>query len=208
MASHLTTEERDRIVQLRHRGANQKEIARALTRSPATISRELRRGPHAGRLLRRPGPTTGRAPPSPAAHHPQNGPPRDRGNGPPRQPPITGPRNKSRARLKRDDPGGQPHVSARTIYAWIARDEHRAHWMSLLRRRGKRPVRRKKPGGIGMPAAARHEREYERSDPSVFSQGDRLSRRHTLRGARGGKSTGATARARASVTELPARFSS
>ncbi len=43
MASHLTTEERDRIVQLRHRGANQKEIARALTRSPATISRELRR---------------------------------------------------------------------------------------------------------------------------------------------------------------------
>ena len=43
MASHLTTEERDRIVQLRHRGANQKEIARALDRSPATISRELRR---------------------------------------------------------------------------------------------------------------------------------------------------------------------
>ncbi len=43
MSNHLTLEERDRIAQLRCRGANQKEIARALKRSPATISRELRR---------------------------------------------------------------------------------------------------------------------------------------------------------------------
>ncbi len=43
MANHLTLEERDRIAELRHRGADQKEIAVALGRSRATISRELRR---------------------------------------------------------------------------------------------------------------------------------------------------------------------
>src|SRR5271156_4598130 len=48
MASHLTMEERDRIAHLLCQHANQKEIAQALQRSPATISRELqrnRRGP-------------------------------------------------------------------------------------------------------------------------------------------------------------------
>src|SRR5580700_1844812 len=43
MANHLTLEERDRIAQLRFQGADQKEIAQAIGRSPATISRELRR---------------------------------------------------------------------------------------------------------------------------------------------------------------------
>jgi transposase, IS30 family len=43
MANHLTLEERDRIAQLRHHGADQKEIAEAVGRSPSTISRELRR---------------------------------------------------------------------------------------------------------------------------------------------------------------------
>ena len=43
MPCHLTLEERDRIAQLKERGWTQKEIARALERSPATISRELRR---------------------------------------------------------------------------------------------------------------------------------------------------------------------
>ncbi len=43
MANHLTLEERDRIAQLRHQGADQKEIARAVERCPSTISRELRR---------------------------------------------------------------------------------------------------------------------------------------------------------------------
>src|SRR5258705_247320 len=42
MARHLTLEERDRIAQLRHQGADQKEIATALDRDPGTISRELR----------------------------------------------------------------------------------------------------------------------------------------------------------------------
>jgi len=43
MPHHLTVKERDRIAQLRHQGADQREIAKALGRSPSTISRELRR---------------------------------------------------------------------------------------------------------------------------------------------------------------------
>lgn len=38
MASHLTPEERDRITQLRHQGADQKQIAEAIGRSLATIT--------------------------------------------------------------------------------------------------------------------------------------------------------------------------
>jgi IS30 family transposase len=43
MTKHPTLEERDHIAQLRHQGVEQKEIAQALGRCPATISRELRR---------------------------------------------------------------------------------------------------------------------------------------------------------------------
>jgi transposase, IS30 family len=51
MAGHLTIEERDRIAQLRHGGADQKEIAKAVNRSTATISRELRRNATDGEYL-------------------------------------------------------------------------------------------------------------------------------------------------------------
>ena len=43
MVRHLTLEERDQIACLRHQGADQKEIARAVERSCSTVSRELRR---------------------------------------------------------------------------------------------------------------------------------------------------------------------
>jgi IS30 family transposase len=43
MPSHLTSVERDRIAQLLYEGASQKEVAAAIGRSPATVSRELRR---------------------------------------------------------------------------------------------------------------------------------------------------------------------
>ena len=43
MPGHLTVEERDSIARMRHAGADQKEVARAVGRSPSTISRELRR---------------------------------------------------------------------------------------------------------------------------------------------------------------------
>ena len=45
MYQQLTSGERDRLAELRHKGATQKEIAVDLGRSPATISREVRRNP-------------------------------------------------------------------------------------------------------------------------------------------------------------------
>ena len=60
-------------------------------------------------------------------------------------------------RLKLDDSDDQPQVSARTIYNWITRDEYREHWQSFLRRRGRRPFRRKKPDKTGAPIHERPE---------------------------------------------------
>jgi IS30 family transposase len=150
MASHLTLEERDRIVQLAHRGADQKEIAGALNRSPSTISRELRRNRTDGnyqagqaqqlaerRRRERPiprkmdDPEINEAVRDGLAHYWS-----------PEQ--IEG-------RRERDDTEADASVSARTIYTWIAHDDDREHWEQFLRRRGRRPFRRKKPDGIGAP---------------------------------------------------------
>lgn len=143
MARHLTKEERDRIAQLYHRGMLQKEIAEALGRDPGTISRELGRNRVGNEYF------------AAQAHD------------------LAGQRRRKRPLVRKlDDPElnavvrhglaqewspeqiagtqkrehqGEPdrHVSARTIYAWIEQDEHREHWKSFLRRRGKRPCRRK-----------------------------------------------------------------
>jgi len=147
MPGHLTMEERDRIAQLRHRGATQKEIAQALARDKGTISRELRRNSTEGEYF---------------AGQAQRESERRR-----RERPLV---------RKLDDPElnravrvqltqewspeqiagrlqqqtGERSVSHQTIYAWIKQDEHREHWESFLRRRGKRPYRRKNallPGG-------------------------------------------------------------
>jgi IS30 family transposase len=141
MAGHLTLEERDRIVQLRHQGADQQEIAQALGRSPATISRELRRNRTGGEY---------------GAAQAQRVAERRR-----RERPLV---------RKMDDPeinrfvrAGLAHewapeqiagrmqqqqvpcrVSSQTIYTWISQDEDREHWEAMLRRRGKRPYRGKK----------------------------------------------------------------
>ena len=143
MSSHLTWEERDRIAQLRHQGADQEEVARALGRSPATISRELRRNGRGGEYY---------------AGHAQREAERRR-----RERPIT--RKLEHAelnevvrqglaqdwspeqiagRLEQQHPE-QPErrVSAQTIYRWIAQDDDREHWQDHLRHRGKRPFRRK-----------------------------------------------------------------
>jgi IS30 family transposase len=140
MASHLTLEERDRIAQLRHQGADQKEIAQATRRSRSTISRELQRNRTEGEYY---------------AAQAQREAERRR-----RERPLV---------RKMDDPeineavrSGLAHewspeqiewrmaqqrsdrrVSSQTIYTWINKDEHREHWESFLRRRGKRPYRRK-----------------------------------------------------------------
>lgn len=154
MANHLTIQERDRIAQLKYQGANQLEIARALKRSPATISRELRRN--------RTGDEYYSAQAQQQAERRRSERPIERKMDElnetvrerlahywsPEQ--IAG-------RLKREDPTGQRQVSARTIYTWIHHDEHREHWQSFLRHRGKRRSRRKKPAGIGAPIKDRPE---------------------------------------------------
>jgi IS30 family transposase len=145
MAQHLTSEERDRIAHLRHCGAEQKEIAQALARSPSTISRELRRNrtgqeyfaaqaqrqaerrrsqrPWVRKMDRRETNETVR---SGLAHEWS-----------PEQ--IAG----RLAQQHPDCPDRQ--VSAQAIYGWIEQDDDCQYWQSFLRRRGKRPYRRRKP---------------------------------------------------------------
>jgi IS30 family transposase len=140
MAHHLTLEERDRIAQLRHRGADQKEIAGAVGRSPATISRELRRnqmdsGYFAGQAQQEAQRRRRERPLERKMEDPEiNQAVRDRlaQEWSPEQ--IEG-------RMQQEDSGRS--VSSQTIYTWIKQDDDREHWESLLRRRGKRPNRRK-----------------------------------------------------------------
>src|SRR5437868_5774267 len=141
MACHLTLEERDRIAQLSHQGADQKEIAKALGRDPATISRELRRNQtgsdyHAAQAEQQARRRRSERPLVRKLDDPQLNALVRRGlaqQWAPEQ--IAG-------RLRQQHPD-QGHVSPQTIYTWIAQSDDRKHWESFLRRRGKRPFRRK-----------------------------------------------------------------
>ena len=154
MARQLTIEERDRMAQLKHQGANQQEIARALQRSPSTISRELRRNGSGNEYL------------AAQAQH--------RATCRRRERPLTRKMDdplikdavcrglaqywspeQIAGRLGLDTADKRHRVSARTIYTWIASDEDRDHWRSFLRRRGKRGVRSPRPEGIGEPLRER-----------------------------------------------------
>jgi transposase, IS30 family len=140
MAHHLTLEDRDRIAQLQHLGADQKEIAQALGRSPATISRELRRNRTDGEYY---------------AAQAQRQAQRRRGQRPLRRKMDDPDLNQAvraglgrrwapeqiAGRLQQEDADCQ--VSAQTIYNWIEHDPYCEHWQTFLRRRGKRPNRRK-----------------------------------------------------------------
>jgi IS30 family transposase len=146
MANHLTLEERDRIAQLRHQGADQKEIAQAVKRCPSTISRELRRNRTDGEYF---------------AAQAQREAERRRQERPlTRKMEIPAINAAVRAglahewapeqiagRMRQQD--SDRRVSAQTIYTWIKQDEHRKHWESFLRRRGKRPCRRKNAATTG-----------------------------------------------------------
>lgn len=143
MPSHLTAAERDRLAQLVHEGASQKEMAAAIQRSPATISRELRRNRqgrnyHACGAQQLAAQRRSERPLERKLDAPELDQMVRRGlarNWAPEQ--IAG-------RLKFLHPE-QPErqVSAPTIYAWIEGSDDSAHWKSFLRRRGKRPGRRK-----------------------------------------------------------------
>jgi transposase, IS30 family len=140
MAHHLTPEERDRIAQLRHRGAAQKEIAKAVARCPATISRELRRNHtdgeyHAAQAQRKAELRRQERPLVRKMEDPHINEAVRAGlaqEWSPEQ--IVG-------RMRQED--SDRRVCAQTIYAWIKQDDDREHWESMLRHRGKRPNRRK-----------------------------------------------------------------
>ena len=161
MAQHLTLEERDRIAQLRCQGANQKEIAKAIHRSPATISRELRRNRMENEYL------AGQAQQM-SEHRRCERPIMRKMDRPETNEAVRGGLAQSWSpeqivgRAKREEPDAERCVSARTIYSWIEGDPHREHWLSFLRRRGKRPNRRKKPCGVGAPIAGRPEEIEQR----------------------------------------------
>jgi IS30 family transposase len=149
-------EERDRIAQLKHQGANQKEIARALNRSPATISRELRRNCmedvyFSAQAQRRAQQRRSERPLTRKMDDPQINNTVRHGLAQYWSP------EQVAGRLRLSDVDDRPTISARTIYTWITRDKHREHWKSFLRRRGKRLFRRRKPEQSGAPIDQRPE---------------------------------------------------
>ena len=140
MPEHLTPSERDRIAQLHCDGATQKEIAAAIGRSPATVSREFERNGHGGNYY------------ACAAQHEAE----RRRSERPLQRKLAAPKLDSLVRqglghkwspeqisgrlelTQSDQPDLQ--VSAPTIYAWIEQSDIADHWKEWsLRRRGKRP---------------------------------------------------------------------
>jgi transposase, IS30 family len=145
MASHLTKEERDLLAQLLHRGFSQEQIAEALGRNPGTISRELARNRVRGEYFA--------AQAQELAERRRRERPRQRKlddqelNAMVRRSLVENwsPEQISGAQKRVHPQNSRRQVSARTIYTWIEHDQHREHWKSYLRRRGKRPCRRKNP---------------------------------------------------------------
>lgn len=146
MANHLTLEERDRIAQLQYRGADQKEIARAVGRSPSTISRELRRNRTGGEYLA--------AQAQRAAEQRREERPLVRKMDVPEineavRRGLAQEWSPDQIAGRMQQQASEQCVSAQTIYTWIKQDEDREHWESMLRRRGKRPYRRKNAATTG-----------------------------------------------------------
>jgi IS30 family transposase len=151
MPSQLTFEERDRIAQLRFQGFNQEHIARAIGRCPTTIGRELRRNctrgeyhaaaaQHAAERRRSERPLVRKMDRPAIDERVRAGLAQEWS---PEQ--IAGRAKRQPQSQPQQQPTDQPAlgVSPQTIYTWIENDEHRAHWKTFLRRRGKRPYRRK-----------------------------------------------------------------
>ena len=152
MASHLTLEERDRIAQLWHQGADQKQIAEAIGRSPATIIRELRRNGsgqeyYAGQAQQEAGRRRRERPLVRKLDDPEINEFVRAGLAREWSP------EQIEGRLKQLDSDGC--VSSQTIYTWIKQDKHREHWEARLRRRGKRPRQRKTRPRRAMRPASR-----------------------------------------------------
>lgn len=144
MPHQLTRAERDRIAQLLERGFDQEEIAASMARDRSTISRERERNSTGGEYL---------AAQAQARAEQRRRQPRRRKMDDPQLNAAVRQRlaqswspEQIAGRLRKEHPDDPAwHLSAQTIYTWIAADPQREHWESFLRRRGKRPARRRKP---------------------------------------------------------------
>ena len=166
MTHQLTAAERDRLAQWRYGEATQKEIARALGRSPSTISRELHRNRtgeeyHAAQAQRTAERRRRERPLVRKMDDPRINETVRAGLAQQWSP------EQIAGRMKNDPTeSSDRRVSPQTIYTWIKHDEDRGHWEEQLRRRGRRPGRKK---NAPTDAAARI-----RARPEVIEQRLRL----------------------------------
>jgi IS30 family transposase len=152
MASHLTFEERERLSQMHHSGANDKEIGATLGRHPTTIGRELRR--NAADFDEEYSPLAAQYRASLRRRHRPLARKMDR----PEVRKAVCSRLVERwspdqiaGRLKREHPHNRRRrVSHQTIYAWIRcqPSEVRRRFRSFLRRGGKRRPRNDRRGQL------------------------------------------------------------
>ncbi len=155
MPKQLTITDRDRIAELHHQGAQQREIATALRRCPSTISRELRRNAVEGGY--RPGAAQQRA-----ERRRRERPLNRKLDDPELLEAVRdglahdwSPEQIAGRLEQRFAEEAQRQLSPQSIYAWIKNSPQRKHWESHLRRRGKRPGRRKPSVPVGSPIAGR-----------------------------------------------------
>jgi transposase, IS30 family len=160
MANHLTMEERDRIAQLRFQGADQKEIAQAIGRSPATISRELRRNRTddeylAAQAQREAERRRQERPLVRKMDDPETNETVRAGlaqNWAPEQ--IAG-------RMQQQE--SDRCISPQTIYAWIKQDENRKHWKRFCGVAANVETSGKTPRRPGMPPGSTSVRKSSKS---------------------------------------------
>ena len=146
MAKQITFDERVRIEEFLGQQWSPTEMARKLSRSESTISRELIRNGHQGvylaklaqaqaELRRRERPLVRKMERPEIRDAVQNG-----------LIQCWAPDQISGAQRTRLPTQPEQHVSASTIYRWIAlQGSRRTHWQQFLRRRGRRPYRPRKP---------------------------------------------------------------
>jgi transposase, IS30 family len=160
MPSQLSFMEREKISQMHFAKASGVEIAKALGRSRSTISRELTRNSTDGEYfaIQAQRQTESRKSNRPFEHKMSRAVINDRVRTglvsfwSPEQ--ISG-------RMKSDGLEHEARVSRSSIERWIRNDEHRKHWESFLRRRGKRKPENDRRGQLpstvsitGRPAIA------------------------------------------------------
>jgi IS30 family transposase len=223
MAHHLTPEDREHLAILKDRGQSQAEIARALKRSPSTISRELRRNGSGRRYwaVRAQRRAESRRRQSQAGTAMMNG-------------AATSDYERKKlvcfwspeqiaGRLRREFPTkAERRISHQTIYAWIHRDPYRRHWETFLRHRGRKRSRPEKRGCLAgcvpvahRPKAANARRRYgDWEGDTVVSPGrrsgvltlvERKSRYTVVGKVRNLQARTVRGAARAVLGELPAR---